>query len=203
MKEWNPNSSFDIKVIDNLFQPQDLELLFELCSQSSPFFPVNYDSNLPSVSNFFIKPKFKSPLYPRSKYKEDIGSKSNVILELINNNILTSSFFNKKKIKILDAYINLSNTLDSDLAHVDNNSFPQTNTAYTLLLYANLEWDINWGGETLFYDKKWEEIVTAIKPKPGRIVLFDSTLYHSARPPQSHCPHNRYTIVLNLIIENE
>lgn len=202
---WEPNSKYDIKVLDNLYAnaKQDLEILYELCSKHSPYWPLNYDTDLPSYYTVFIKPKLKAPLFPEEKYPSLIGPNAEPILELVHKSVLSSPIFEKKDVTLLDAYINSSTVIDSDLAHLDTNDTPGTNEYYTLLIYPNIEWDINWGGETLFYDNSCEEIVAAIRPKPGRVVLFNSSIYHSARPPQSHCPFSRYTIALKLKIKNE
>lgn len=68
----------------------------------------------------------------------------------------------------------------------------------TFLYYANLKWDYDWGGETLFSNDKITEIVYTSMYKPGRIVIFDSSIPHRPIPTTSNCPNMRYTFVTNL-----
>ena len=92
--------------------------------------------------------------------------------------------------------VNVSNPFTFDNFHKDLD-LPDRK-GYTILYYANKKWDTNYGGETLFYDENLE-IIAAVKPKPGRFVVFDSKIFHSARPPQSGCPYNRYTIAIKYL----
>jgi SM-20-related protein len=63
----------------------------------------------------------------------------------------------------------------------------------TFLYYANLAWRGEWGGETVFYDQNLDA-VTAVTPKPGRLVMFHSNLFHRAGVPHPDTPTYRYTI---------
>lgn len=67
----------------------------------------------------------------------------------------------------------------------------------TVLYYANSEWSWEHGGETVFFDKD-KEIIKAVLPKPGRIVIFDPTIFHCARVQNSLAPKYRYTIAIKL-----
>ena len=55
------------------------------------------------------------------------------------------------------------------------------NKIYVLLIYLN---DVV-GGETLFYDEDGT-VTHSIKPKPGKAVVFDGAIYHSANEILSH-----------------
>jgi hypothetical protein len=63
----------------------------------------------------------------------------------------------------------------------------------TFLYYANLVWKGEWGGETIFYDNNLDA-VAAITPKPGRLAMFHSNLYHRAGVPHPDTPTFRYTV---------
>ena len=67
----------------------------------------------------------------------------------------------------------------------------------TALWYIAPEWDVEWGGETVFYNsgKDAEGVVT---PKPGRLVVFDGTILHVGRPPNRICYAPRYTLAFKL-----
>lgn len=93
-------------------------------------------------------------------------------------------------------YVNYSDSTTSDLIHTDCNSLQKN--SYTLLHYANYEWHPNWHGETLFYSNDCLEASTAITIRPGRLVLFDSNLQHSATAPSSIANFPRYTIATKI-----
>lgn len=67
----------------------------------------------------------------------------------------------------------------------------------TALWYLAPEWDVEWGGETLFYDRK-DDCAVAVTPKPGRLVIFDGAIKHVGRPPNRVCIAPRYTFAVKL-----
>jgi len=68
---------------------------------------------------------------------------------------------------------------------------------YTLLYYANPEWQQIWHGETVYYDEQ-EEIMAAIKPAPNRGVFFDSRIPHAGRGPSRYFGGLRVTVAFKL-----
>jgi hypothetical protein len=76
------------------------------------------------------------------------------------------------------SYINLSNIGVINNLHIDG-----AGGCKTLLYYINLEWDINHGGETFFYNDDTSEIIFTSMVKPGRIIIFDGSIPHNACSP--------------------
>ena len=76
----------------------------------------------------------------------------------------------------------------------------------SLLVYLNDEWDPEWGGETKFLDED-SQIGLLVAAKPGRVVLFDSDVKHSAcattMPPRDDESNDkkkkRFSLVMKLI----
>ena len=77
-------------------------------------------------------------------------------------------------------------------SHVDSTAPDEV----TILVSANMEWNLNWGGETVLFNEDGEVIRTVI-PKPGRAFVFRSTAQHSARPLARSCPALRYMLVMH------
>jgi SM-20-related protein len=77
---------------------------------------------------------------------------------------------------------------DSSLLHHD----VPCHDCVTFLYYANLHWTGHWGGETIFYDDDLMA-VAAVSPRPGRLLLFNASIYHRAGVPMRLCPTFRYT----------
>lgn len=67
----------------------------------------------------------------------------------------------------------------------------------TALWYLMPRWDLEWGGETLFFDAN-EECAYAVSPKPGRLVIFDGAIRHCGRPPNRICYMPRYSFAIKL-----
>jgi SM-20-related protein len=67
----------------------------------------------------------------------------------------------------------------------------------TALWYVAPEWNVEWGGETLFYNSQMDAEVV-VSPKPGRLVVFDGTITHVGRPPNRICYAPRYTLAIKL-----
>lgn len=71
----------------------------------------------------------------------------------------------------------------------------------TCVVYMDKEWDVNWGGETTFYDKDVTEIVKATIPKFGRVVVFPGDIPHCAKPVTRICPKVRTTLMFKVTID--
>jgi SM-20-related protein len=68
----------------------------------------------------------------------------------------------------------------------------------TVVFYCNSVWQPNWHGETLFYTPDRSDVIRAVLPKPGRIVVFDADIPHAGRDPSRLCPLMRVTITFKL-----
>ena len=69
---------------------------------------------------------------------------------------------------------------------------------YTALVYLNPKWTIHDGGETMFYNAARTDVIGAVVPKPGRVILFDARHPHWGRPPTRNCKLLRVTLAYRL-----
>jgi hypothetical protein len=90
------------------------------------------------------------------------------------------------------AYTNVASYGDMLFTHTD--CLPDQHDL-TALWYLCEQWDLEWGGETLFYDAQ-DEIACSIRPRPGRLVIFDGAIKHVGRPPNRICYAPRYTFAI-------
>lgn len=67
--------------------------------------------------------------------------------------------------------------------------------AVTCVYYANLTWQANWGGETLFFDEDFSDVRGAVYPTPNRFIVFAGTIPHVARGVSRSCTEMRMTLV--------
>ena len=90
------------------------------------------------------------------------------------------------------AYINCGIHSESPDVHVDSSRKGDK----TLLYYMNREWKHEWGGETILLGDDAQEIEYITPYKPGRIIIFDSTIPHSARQQSFAAPMYRFTLAI-------
>ncbi len=111
---------------------------------------------------------------------------------------------------ILDTvYFNAQGPTQTGDPHKDNDK----DNAYTFLIYANLDWDIMWGGHTIFINRYWDDINKTQKyfdgykqletksymPVPNRALFFPSNIYHFAEGPTKNCGFFRFTLAYKLV----
>jgi hypothetical protein len=128
------------------------------------------------------------------------GAKIRYFKELVENTIYWKIFVRlnslpliQGKYKFVSHYINAYKNGDITALHVDESDL-------TALIYGNPKWDINWGAETIFTETKSPdtEIIASVIPKPGRLVIFDSSIPHAGRPPSPSFSNHRYSVAYNL-----
>jgi len=63
--------------------------------------------------------------------------------------------------------------------HVDHSSEPETGLPHVLniITYLSPQWEKEYGGATLFYDKSGKKVVSTVEYKPNRAVIFLHTPY--------------------------
>lgn len=97
---------------------------------------------------------------------------------------------------LLGVYAN-GQTLGQDSPiHRDNK--PSEN-GKTVVVFCNEHWATCWGGELVFYDSRKQDIIKSVLPKPGRVVVFDGHIPHSARSPAASCDQLRATIAFKTV----
>ncbi len=94
-------------------------------------------------------------------------------------------------------YTNFASYGDVLMTHVD--ALPGAREL-TALWFLCDRWDIEWGGETVFFDSQEAQVI--VSPKPGRLVIFDGAIRHVGRPPNRNCLVARYTFAVKLRLGN-
>jgi SM-20-related protein len=107
-----------------------------------------------------------------------------------------NEFAGQSSYKIYRCYCNHAAYGDMLFTHTDAQPGSREMTA---LWFIAPDWNVEWGGETLFFDSSMDAQV-AVSPKPGRLVIFDGSLTHVGRPPNRICYAPRYTLAFKLEI---
>jgi SM-20-related protein len=93
------------------------------------------------------------------------------------------------------AYVNSSVYGDTYYAHRDCSAH---RNHVTVLYYVNLEWQTDWGGETIFYDDD-NEAQLVVAPKAGRMVISRGAILHRGTVPTRACHEERFTVAYKLL----
>lgn len=141
-----------------------------------------------SKSAFFLgwsdrtDPAPSSHRYLHSKYSdldiENCGFFDNIINDDLNQ-ILEDK-------RLTQAVVNLSHPVNTYYVHSHKG-------LYSLIYYANIEWQPNWHGETLVYEQNGKDIQACVPFIPNRVLLLDKGIPHALRPPSVMCPDYRFT----------
>lgn len=94
--------------------------------------------------------------------------------------------------KVYRCYCNVASFGDMLFPHTD--CMPEAKEL-TALWFIQDEWNYEWGGETLFYNKE-KDAEVVVSPKPGRLVIFDGAIEHAGNAPHKICTKPRYTFAL-------
>lgn len=105
-----------------------------------------------------------------------------------------NDFPDRAHYRVLRVYCNHVSYGDMLYTHTDVHEGKEGLTA---LWYIAPEWNVEWGGETLFYNNAMDA-EACVTPRPGRLVIFDGTIRHVGRPPNRICYAPRYTLAFKL-----
>jgi hypothetical protein len=71
-----------------------------------------------------------------------------------------------------------------------------------VLYYANLFWETDWGGETIYFDDN-NDAQIVVSPRPGRMVVARGPILHRGNVPARDCSHARLTIACKLRLRGD
>jgi Rps23 Pro-64 3,4-dihydroxylase Tpa1-like proline 4-hydroxylase len=166
-----------IVVVDDLFdqkQVEDIEAI--LLSRPWNFSEkASYDKNAPT--HWITELSMESP---------EIATISSEFSKL-------DSFSEIRDLHLHRVYCNAHVPSDLPLPHPDSRHSGER----TILYYGNSEWKPEFAGETVFFENG--EIIRSVIPKPGRVVMFDSTIVHCARVPTRLVTCLRLTVAFKFI----
>lgn len=101
----------------------------------------------------------------------------------------------EEKFSLIKVYANGQTYGQDGYWHLDS----ENSNEYTFLYYANLNWKVTWGGETVF---NVDNSIISFIPKPNSGLLFPANIYHYAKSPSRDFYDLRTTIAFKLKKEN-
>jgi Rps23 Pro-64 3,4-dihydroxylase Tpa1-like proline 4-hydroxylase len=95
-----------------------------------------------------------------------------------------------KDLDLATIRLNLQARADLTSVHTD------TMDGITLVYFGNFTWETFYGGHLAFLNDTGTEIIYTCVNKPGRVVVFDGSIPHFARPVTYASPAHRFTLAL-------
>lgn len=170
------DDAIDSEIAQNLFEYVNEYAYWGLNTHETTDVENNINDNVPFIHSFHPIFFEKSPLWMQHLEKQ------------------LKSFWGNGFVPY-DCSVNNGRFGDNPLDHRD--SFDPDTGHVTMVLYLNPTWNINHGGETVFFSET-NEIEFSLLPKFCRMILFDSYINHSARPPSRLFHGTRYTLAVKL-----
>jgi len=115
-------------------------------------------------------------------------------MELKDDEFFTKFFFEKIK-TLTDKSFEIKAVYANGQTYGQNGSWHQDSTEpnyYAFIFYANREWDMLWGGSTLFNSG------ISIYPIPNSAVFFPCNIFHYGQEPTRHFEGLRMTVAYKL-----
>lgn len=166
---------YNLHVFDDVFTLREREKFYLFFSGS--MFKLGWADSVE------VHEQNKKFLY--SDYSADDVAASRFFTTIQNKqDTLLNDLLNSRKLKT--AIVNLSTPSNSYQAHSHDEGL-------SLLYYANLRWQEEWAGETMFFSEDLKDVVFTSPYTPGRIILFDNPLPHSIRAQSMAGPQYRFT----------
>jgi hypothetical protein len=165
-----------VDVYDNLFDHHYVKVWYKFVSES--YFKAE------GLDDYKWSP-FQTQLY--SLYSQEDWERIGLCKTPAYQDIIKKYSLNT--MEITQIRVNLLTCAERTNLHTDE-------VGVTVLYYANPQWEISWGGHTLFMDKKCENVEKTVLFKPGRLVVFDGTYPHMILPPTIAAPGARYTLAI-------
>jgi hypothetical protein len=117
------------------------------------------------------------------------------------SDILLKKYGLNKIFKLSRAYASANTYGFSGECHIDERA-KEYNEVVTIMYYLNDEWNIEYGGETIFLNDEKNEIIHSIIPKPARAVIFDGFINHGPRPLNKFCKSLRIVLTFKYKLIN-
>ena len=147
----------------------------------------------PETSSTYMEPKIVLSAYNAAEQQQFFESPAFAFWKTANE------LFGERR--LCRGYIN-GYTFGTD-TYIHTDSSMKYSSEYkneTVMFYLNSMWDPDWGGETIWLDKK-EEIYKSVLPKQGRVVCFDASLRHGARPVTRRFYGLRQVLVFKTVVD--
>lgn len=159
----------ELTILDDLFSDQQRRELYNFIVKS----PCRWDNVDTLEKNYSVRWKREC-----TEDATELGVLASTIALMTNGE--------REPLSLNRIYVNVNCPGEVHFPHVDGSG------VVTALYYANMSWKDSNDGETIFFESG--EPVLAIKPRPGRLVIFDGEILHRGSPPSWRAKEPRFTV---------
>jgi|TARA_R110002020_G_scaffold32396_1_gene99649 Rps23 Pro-64 3,4-dihydroxylase Tpa1-like proline 4-hydroxylase len=161
-----------IKIIDDFFPNDQSQKIFQFILKSS--YLIGWDDS--------DEPQHRA--YPSiySSYSREEVDRIKVLPPILKKLQLSEKHYQK-------CIINLTKPMDVNFIHMHSDQI-------VALYYANITWNPEWGGETIFYKKDRKTVDLCNPYTPNRLVIFDGKVPHTIKSQNLIGPAYRFTMSL-------
>ena len=92
---------------------------------------------------------------------------------------------------MIRCYANAQTCGQDQKLHTDDS----LDTSKTIIVYVNNDWNVDWGGETILWDKEKRLITNSVLPKFRSVLGFPGNVWHGVRPVSQYCDSLRITLM--------
>lgn len=196
------NAARDVDVIDDLL-PSDLkEKLFETIS----WVPVYFLNRGHRYKSHELDIHWYYPLISADDlYSDDVESTFRTFPDSLSPVIDAWDCVKTAiggRIRLYECTISANTFGTEGFPHHDIEDRERRRNHVLVIIYCNPEWKTEWAGETVFFDDSGE-IISAVMPKPGRVLVVRGDRLHVGRSVSRICPYDRRVLVFKMwLLEN-
>tara|TARA_R110002020_G_scaffold467963_1_gene691888 strand:- start:238 stop:780 length:543 start_codon:yes stop_codon:yes gene_type:complete len=166
----------DINVYDNFLAASHMDTIYGFLQNA--YYRIGWhDTQQPQHRAF---PNLHSKFTPEGVKSLNI---LNPVLEKFKDTHITKDNYKQ-------CIINLTKPLDVNFIHT------HPYNEIVALYYCNPTWDVEWGGETLFYADNRKDIRFANPYTPNRLIIFNGDISHTIKSQNLLGPSYRFSISL-------
>ena len=152
-----------IKIIDNVIPLERLKEVERSLTYNHPWY-FSSDENLGT--------KKQKLTLGTIRQQEEFSAGDLFLLDILNKRFNTQ---------------NIVRSLRNCFRKSDKAQYHQDPGKYTYMFYVNSVWKRHWGAPTKFKEKRCH-LPRSVYPKPGRLVVFSSKLWHKGESPTMFMP---------------
>ena len=180
----------DIVVLDDAYLGHEFDDFHQFVFNAASF-TLSQSDSYESLTQ--VGPYWAFSINPNTFEEGELGR---IILKLVKDNFKDIDW------KFCKVHINALQYGDAGFVHTDGNYLDGHTLNATALIYLNSAWKADYSGETIFFNDNMDAEY-AVSPKFKRVVIFDGSLQHSARPPSRNCVYRRMVLVAKLSAEDK
>lgn len=193
------SSPSGITIIENLLAPDEQREV--LAFLSTPGWQYGWTSREGAGTSSFLHKHFAGAIdRADARSRQELGAPLDCASELAAQAPLLHAFWTKLNRTVFPQHV-LSRCYANGLPYGCDGAVHTDSLrpgAYTAVYYPHFDWHPDWGGETVLFNEDSTDILTAIYPKPNRLLVFPGFANHVARGVSRVCPHMRITLMFKV-----